>query len=221
MLYLSAGILMLGLAVFGDRPRVRDHVVTFGLGLGALLAGLLISVPATGTALATPFAHGSGDSGVVWELVVTQSAWLVTACLGLAGYLLSRPARRLRSPRALTAEAVAVGGVAALLPATTGHLAFVVLLVPLAAAGVIATLLEELERPSVVLAGLLATAAFLLLFTVGRAVPALGLPYLVLGVAGLAFMVGRWTDLHPASISRPSLPLWVSMAGGFLATYKL
>jgi hypothetical protein len=219
MLYLSAGVLMLCLAVLGDRPRIRDHVVTFGVGLGALLAGLLICVPATGTALATPFARAGG--GLVKELIVGQAAWILTACLGLLGYLLSRAGRRLRSTRALTGEAVGVAAAAALLPATTGHLAFVVALVPAAAAGLIATLLEEQERPSIVLAGLLGVGAFVLVFAAGRALPPLGLPYLLVSVVALAYMVGRWADVHPASMAKAGVPLWVSLAGSFLATYRL
>jgi hypothetical protein len=219
MLYLSAGVLMLCLAVLGDRPRLRDHAVTFGIGVGALLAGLLICVPATGTALATPFARAGG--GVVKELIVGQAAWILTACLGLLGYLLSRAGRRIRGPRGITAEAVGIAAAGALLPAVTGHLAFVVALVPAAAAGLVTTLLEEQERPSVVLAGLLGTAAFVLVFAAARALPLLGLPYLLVSVVALAYMVGRWADVHPASMAKAGVPLWVSLAGGFLATYRL
>jgi len=219
MLYLSTGVLMLCLAVLGDRPRIRDHVITFGIGAGALLAGLLISVPATGTALATPFARAGG--GIIKELAVGQAAWILTACLGLAGYLLSRAGRRIRSTRTLTLEAFALAAAAALVPATTGHLAFVVVLVPAATAGVIATILEEQEKPSIVLAGLLGTGAFVLVFSAGRALPVLGLPYLLVGVVALAYMVGRWADVHPASMAKAGVPLWVSLAGSFLATYKL
>ena len=52
MVYLAAGSWMLVMAILGDRPRLRDNVVTLGLGLGALRASLLFAVPAAGTALA-------------------------------------------------------------------------------------------------------------------------------------------------------------------------
>ena len=55
----------------------------------------------------------------------------------------------------------------------------------------------------------------------GSALPVLGLPYLLLGVVGLPYMIGRWTDLHPASTARAGFRLWVSLAGGFVATYRL
>jgi hypothetical protein len=220
MLYLSSAAWMLGVAVMCDRPRVRDHVLTLGAGLGALLAALLVAVPAAGTALGTAFPNFGGSA--LWdELIVTQSAWIATAACAIAGYGLSRLGRRLRSPRALVLEVVAVGGAAALIPATAQHLTVLLVLVPAAAAGVAATLLEEVERPAAVLAGLLATAAFTAVFGLCRAVPGLALPQLLLGSAALAYVLGRWTDLHPASAARPGIPLWLALAAGFLLVYKL
>lgn len=211
---------MLSVAVMCDRVRVRDHVLTFGLGLGALLAALLVAVPAAGTALGTRFPN-FGGSAILDELIVTQSAWIVTAACAIAGYALSRYARRLRSPRALVLEVVGLGGAAALVPASVQHLTLLLVLVPAAVAGVAASLLEEVERPAAVLAGLLATATFAAVFALCRAVPELGLVQLLAGSAALAYAVGRWTDLHPASVARPSVLLWVALAGGFLLGYKL
>jgi hypothetical protein len=94
-------------------------------------------------------------------------------------------------------------------------------LVPAAVAGVAATLLEEVPRPAAVMAGLLATLAFAAVFAVCRFVPGLALPQLLLGSATLAYALGRWTDLHPASVAKPGIPLWVALAGGFLLGYKL
>jgi len=220
MLYLSSAAWMLCVALLSDRPRVRDHALTLGLGLGALLAALLVAVPAAGTALGTRFPN-FGGSAIVDELIVTQTAWIATAAFAIGGYALSRMGRRLRSRRAQVLEVVAMGGSAALIPASVEHLSVLPLLVPAAVAGVAATLLEEVERPAAVLAGLLASAAFAAVFALCRAVPALSLAQLVLGSAGLAYALGRWTDLHPASVSRPGILLWVAMAAGFLAVYKL
>ncbi|HKF75950.1 MAG TPA: hypothetical protein VKF59_07390 [Candidatus Dormibacteraeota bacterium] len=220
MVYLSSAAWMLSVAVMCDRARMRDHVLTFGLGLGALLAALLVAVPAAGTALGTLFPNFGGHA-LLDELIVTQGAWIIMAACAIAGYGLSRLARRVRSPRALVLEVVALGAAAALVPASLQHLTLLLVLVPAAVAGVAATLLEEVERPASVLAGLLATAAFAAVFVLCRAVPALGLPQLVVGSAGLAYAVGRWTDLHPVSVSRPGVLLWVALAGGFLLGYKL
>lgn len=220
MLYLSSGAWMLSVALMCERARVRDHVLTFGLGLGALLAALLVAVPAAGTALGTLFPN-FGGSAVLDELIVTQSAWIVTAACAIAGYALSRLSRRLRSPRALVLEVVGLGAAAALVPASVQHLTLLLVLVPAAVAGVAATLLEDVERPAAVLAGLLATAAFAAVFALCRAVPAAGLAQLVAGSSTLAYAVGRWTDLHPASVARPTVLLWVALVAGFLLGYKL
>ena len=220
MVYLSSAAWMLSVAVMYDRARMRDHVLTFGLGLGALLAALLVAVPAAGTALGTLFPNFGGRS-ILDELIVTQGAWIVMAALAIAGYALSRVARRIRSPRGLAAEVVGLGAAAALVPASLQHLTLLLVLVPAAVAGVAATLLEEVERPAAVMAGLLATAAFAALFALCRAFPSLGLPELVVGSAALAYAIGRWTDLHPVSVGRPGVLLWVSLAGGFLLGYKL
>lgn len=220
MLYLSSAAWILSVALMCDRARMRDHVLTFGLGLGALLAALLVAVPAAGTALGTLFPNFGGRA-VIDELIVTQGAWIVMAAFAIAGYGLSRLARRVRSPRALVLEVVALGAAAALVPASLQHLTLLLVLVPAAVAGVAATLLEEVERAAAVLAGLLATAAFAAVFALCRAVPALGLPEVVVGSAALAYAVGRWTDLHPVSVSRPGVLLWVALAGGFLLGYKL
>jgi hypothetical protein len=119
------------------------------------------------------------------------------------------------------AEVAALGATAALVPASAAHLNLLVVLVPAAVAGVAATLLEGVERPVAVLAGLLATLGFVLVVAVCRAVPELGLVQLVLGSAALAYALGRWTDLHPASLARPGILLWVALVGSFIATYKL
>lgn len=220
MLYLSSAAWALCVAVMCDRPRVRDHALTLGLGLGALLAALLVAVPGAGTALGTAFPNFGGNA-LVDELIVTQAAWLITAAFAIGGYLLSRLGRRLRTPRAAVLEVVGMGAAAALVPASVGHLTLLLVLVPAAVAGVAATLLEEVPRPAAVLAGLLATAAFAAVFAICHAVPFLALPQLMLGSAALAYALGRWTDLHPASVSRPSVLLWVSLAAGFLLVYKL
>jgi len=220
VLYLSSAAWMLSVAVLCDRPRVRDHVLTLGLGLGALLAAMLVAVPAAGTALGTLFPNFGGSA--IWdELIVTQTAWIATAAFAVGGYALSRFGRRLRSERSAVLEVVAMGAGAALVPASMQHLTVLLVLVPAAVAGVAATLLEEVERPAAVLAGLLATLAFAAVFAVCRAVPGLGLPQLALGSAVLAYGLGRWTDLHPASLARPNVLLWVALAGGFLLAYKL
>lgn len=220
MVYLSSAAWMLSVAVMVDRMRLRDHAVTFGLGVGALLAALLVAVPAAGTAIGTMFPN-FGGSAIVDELIVTQGAWVAVAACAVAGYGLSRLARRVRSPRSLVLEVVALGAAAALVPASLQHLTVLLVLVPAAVAGLAATLLEEVERPAAVLAGLLATAAFAAVFALCRAVPALGLPEVVAGSAALAYAVGRWTDLHPASVARPGVLLWVALAAGFLLGYKL
>ena len=220
MVYLAAGSWMLVMALLGDRARLRDHVVTLGLGLGALLAALLFAVPAAGTALATAM-PSFGARDILRELFVTQVAWVATAVVGLAGYALSRAARRIRSPRALTFEVIGLGAGAALIPASTHHLGFLVVLVPGAMAGAAATLLEEVPRPVAVLAGLLGTLAFAVVFLAARWLTSLGVFELLLGTAVLAYALGRWTDLHPASVVRPSPLLWASLACGFMLTYKV
>lgn len=220
MVYLSAGSWMLVMALLGDRPRLRDHVVTLGLGLGALLAALLFAVPAAGTALATAMPTFGGRD-ILHELFVTQTAWVATAVVGLGGYALSRPARRMRSPRSLVCEVIGLAAGAALIPASTHHLGFLMVLVPGAMAGVATTLLEEVPRPVAVLAGLLATLAFALVFLAARWLASLAVFELLLGIAVLAYGLGRWTDLHPASVVRPSPLLWAALACGFVLTYKV
>jgi hypothetical protein len=220
MLYVSCAAWMLCAALLSDRARLRDHVLTLGLGLGALLAALLVAVPAAGTALATVL-PGFGRGGVVGELIVTQAAWIMTAAFAIGGYALSRLGRRLRSPRALVLEVIGLGAAAALVPASAQHLAFLLVLAPAAMAGVAATLLEDVPRPAAVLAGLLATLALAAVFAICRAVPGLGLAQLMLGSAALAYALGRWTDLHPASVRQAGALLWVALAGGFLLVYKL
>jgi type IV secretory pathway TrbD component len=112
-----------------------------------------------------------------------------------------------------------MGAGAALIPASIVHIGFLLVLVPAAVAGTAATLLEEVPRPVAILAGLLATAAFAVTFAVARWLQ-FGVPELLLGVAVLAYALGRWTDLHPASAARPTLLLWLSLACGFVLAYK-
>src|SRR5919201_2837998 len=159
VVYLGAGSWMFFMALFGDRPRLRDHVVTLGLGLGSLLAALLLAVPAAGTALGTAV-PGAAHGDMVKELFVTQGAWIATAGVGIGGYALSRFGRRFRQPRELVFETLALSAVAALVPASLHHLSFLLVLVPGAIAGVAATLLEDTPRPAAVLAGLLCTPLF-------------------------------------------------------------
>lgn len=220
MVYLGSAAWMLFMAVMSDRPRIRNQALTLGLGLGAMLAGLLVVVPAAGTAMSTMFSR-FGSQSLMNALLVTQLAWIAAAAFGIAGYSLSRFGRRLRSARAAALEVVAIGAAVALVPASVHHLTLLVVLVPAAAAGVAATLLEDVERPVAVLAGLLATAAFALVFAASRALPSLGLAELLLGTTALAYAVGRWTDLHPASGERPSLLLGAGLVFGFLLVYKL
>ncbi len=217
MVYLGAGSWLLFSWIFGDRPRLRDHVVTFGVGVGALLAALLFAVPQAGTAVGTAMPM-TDTSDIIQQLLVSQGAWIATAAVGVAGYGLSRPARRIRSPRAHAYEVVAMGAGAALIPAAVVHVGFLLVLVPAAVAGTAATLLEEVPRPGAVLAGLLATVAFVVTFALARWVP-FGVVELLLGVGVLAYAVGRWTDLHPASAARPTPLLWASLACGFILTY--
>lgn len=221
MLYLASAAWMLGMAVFGDRPRIRDHALTLGVGLGALLAALLVAVPAAGAAAATSLVD-PGDRSLMRTFFVGQSAWLATGVLVLAGYGLSRLGRRIRSARALALEVVAIGAGSALVPAATHHLSFLLVLVPAAAAGLAGTLLEAAERSLMVLAGLLGTAVFALVFALGHA--AEGLPAVVAmlaGVAAIAYCVGRWSDLHPAAASKPSRLVFLGLLAGFLLAYKL
>jgi type IV secretory pathway TrbD component len=218
MVYLGTGSWLLFSWLFGDRHTLRDHVVTFGMGVGALLAALLFAVPQAGTALATAIPM-TDSKDILQQLAVSQGAWVATAAVGLAGYGLSRRARRLRSHRALTCEVIAMGAGAALIPASIVHIGFLLVLVPAAVAGTAATLLEEVPRPVAILAGLLATAAFAVTFAVARWLQ-FGVPELLLGVAVLAYALGRWTDLHPASAARPTLLLWLSLACGFVLAYK-
>ena len=219
MVYLGAASWMFFMALLGDRPRLRDHVATLGLGLGALLAALLFAFPTAGTALATVIPTG-GSRDILTELFVTQAAWIATAAVGIAGYALSRAGRRLRTPRALALEVIALGSAAALVPASVQHLSFLVPLFPAAVAGVAATLLEDVPRPVAVLAGLLATAGFVVVFVAARGVPQLGVAGLLLGIGVLAYGLGRWTDLHPASTAKPTPLLWSALACGFVLAYK-
>ena len=69
------------------------------------------------------------------------------------------------------------------------------------------------------LAGLLATLAFAVTFALARVLP-FGVVELTLGVGVLAYVLGRWTDLHPASASRPTILLWIALACGFVLAYK-
>lgn len=218
MVYLGAGSWLLFTWLFGDRPRLRDHVVTLGIGLGALLAALLFAVPEAGTAVATAIPI-TDPHDIIQQLVVSQGAWVATAAVGLAGYALSRPARRVRSARTLTYEVIGLGAGAALIPASVHHFGFLLVLVPAAVAGVSATVLEEVPHPVAVLAGLLATLAFAATFVAARWA-ALGLAELLLGIGVLAYALGRWTDLHPAATARPRPLLWVSLACGFVLAYK-
>jgi hypothetical protein len=218
VVYLGAASWLFFMALLGDRPRLRDHVVTLGLGLGSLLAALLVAVPAAGTALATAV-PGGVQGGIVKELVVTQGAWVATAAVGIGGYALSRAGRRLQQPRQLAFEVLLLSAAGALVPASLHHLSFLLVLVPGAMAGVAATLLEETARPVAVLAGLLGTGVFVAVFVLARALPGLGLVELLLGTAGIAYALGRWTDLHPASLQRPSPLLWAALACGFALAY--
>ncbi len=218
MVYLGTGSWLLFTWLLGDRPRLRDHVVTLGVGLGALLAALLFAVPEAGTAVATAIPV-TDSHDIIQQLVVSQGAWVATAAVGLAGYALSRTARRIRSPRSHTYEVIGLGAGAALIPASVHHIGFLLVLVPATVAGVSATLLEEVPRPVAVLAGLLATLAFAVTFVVARWAT-IGLPELLVGIAALAYALGRWTDLHPASAARPKPLLWASLACGFVLTYK-
>jgi hypothetical protein len=218
VIYLATGSWMLSMALLSDHPRLRDHPASLGVGVGALLAGLLLTVPALGTALAT-LAPAGGD--VVRELVVAQSAWLVAAAAGLAGYAASRAARRLRGPRALVAEVAGLAALVAPVPATAHHLTSMLVLVPAAAAAVAAAVLEEQPRPVAVLAGLLGTATFALGFGTSRALAGSAIAWLLAGTTALAYAVGRWTDLHPASSRRPGPLLWVGLACGFLLVYRV
>jgi len=220
MLYLGSAAWMLFMAALSDWPRIRDHPLTFGTGLGAMLAALLVVVPAAGTALATMFS-GFGSRGLWNALLVTQLAWLAAAVFGLAGYSLSRFGRRLRSARAAVFEVIGIGASAALVPASAHHLTLLIVLVPAAVAGVATTLLEGVERPTAVLAGLLATAAFAVVFGLCRAITQLGLVELMVGIGALAYVVGRWTDLHPASTQKPTLWLGIGLVSGFVLGYKL
>ena len=218
MVYLGAGSWLLFSWLFGDRPGVRDHVVTFGIGVGAMLAALLFAVPQAGTALGTAMPM-SDRTDILQQLLVSQGAWIATAAIGIAGYALSRPARKIRSPRAHVYEVIAVAAGAALIPSAVVHLGFILVLVPAAVAATAATLLEEVPRPVAVLAGLLATLAFAATFAVARLLP-FGVVELILGVGALAYAVGRWTDLHPASTAKPTPLLWLSLACGFVLAYK-
>ena len=218
MVYLGAGSWLLFSWLFGDRPRVRDHVVTFGIGVGAMLAALLFAVPQAGTALGTAIPM-TDRTDILQQLLVSQGAWIGTAAVGVAGYGLSRAARRIRSARAHVYEVIAIGAGAALIPASVVHLGFLLVLVPAAVAGTAATLLEEVPRPVAVLAGLLATVAFAVTFAVARLLP-FGVVELMLGVGVVAYSVGRWTDLHPASTAKPTPLLWLSLACGFVLAYK-
>ena len=218
MVYMGAGSWLLFSWIFGDRPSLRDHVVTFGVGVGAMLAALLFAVPQAGTALGTAIPM-TDRSDILQQLVVSQGAWVATAAVGLAGYWLSRSARRIRSPRGHTLEVIAVAAGAAFIPASIAHVGFLLVLVPAAVAGAAATLLEEVPRPVAVLAGLVATVAFAVTFAVARWLP-FGVAELLVGVATVAYCVGRWTDLHPASADKPTLLLWASLACGFILIYK-
>jgi len=218
VVYIGAGSWMFFMALLGDRPRLRDHVVTLGLGLGSLLAALLVAVPAAGTALGTAV-PGAVHGDMIQELFVTQGAWIATAAVGIGGYALSRFGRRFREPRPLAYEVLALSAVAALVPASLHHLSFLLVLVPGAVAGVAVTLLEETPRPVAVLVGLLGTLLFGVVFLAARALPVLGLPELLLGTAGIAYALGRWTDLHPASLQRPGPLLWAALACGFVLAY--
>jgi len=220
MLYLGSAAWMLFIAALSDWPRIRDHALTLGLGLGAMLAALLVAVPAAGTALATMFS-GFGSRGLWNALLVTQLAWVAAAVFGLAGYSLSRFGRRLRSARAAVFEVIGIGASAALIPASAHHLTLLIVLVPAAVAGAATTLLDGVERPAAVLAGLLATAAFALVFAVCRAYPQLALAELVVGTGSLAYVIGRWTDLHPAATEKPTLWLGIGLVCGFVLAYKL
>ena len=171
-----------------------------------------------GTALGTAIPM-TDPSDILQQLLVSQGAWIAAAGVGLAGYALSRPARKIRSPRAHTYETIALGAGAALIPAASVHLGFLLVLTPAAVAGAAATLLEEVPRPVAVLAGLLATLAFAVTFVLARVLP-FGVVELTLGVGVLAYVLGRWTDLHPASASRPTPLLWIALACGFVLAYK-
>ena len=210
---------MLTMAVLGDWQRLRDHVVTLGIGIGALLAALLFAVPAAGTALATAIpTFGSHD--MMQELFVTQIAWIGTAAIGIVGYGLARKARQIRSARSLSYEVIALGVGAALIPAATYNVTLLLVLVPGALAGVSATLLEEVPRPVVVLTGLLATIAFVVTFIVAHWLSFGSVAELLIGIAVVAYAIGRWTDLHPASVTRPTPLLWASLACGFVLVFK-
>ena len=221
MVYLASGAWMLAMAVLNDWTRVRDHALTLGVGLGALLGGLLLAVPAAGAAGATSLVD-PGDRSMMREFFVSQSAWLVTAGVVLAGYALSRLGRRIRTQRALALEVIAIGSTAALVPGATHHLGAVTLLVPAAAAGLSASLLADAERPLAVLAGLLAAAGFAAVFGLAQAVqgpPAAAV--LLAGVLTTAYAVGRWADLHPAAVLRPSRLTFLALAAGFLLVYRV
>jgi len=217
MVYLGAGSWLLFSWIFGDRPTLRDHVVTFGVGVGALLAALLFAIPQAGTALGTAMPM-TDTSDIIQQLFVSQGAWLATAVVGLAGYALSRSARRLRSARAHTFEVIAIGAGAALIPASVVHIGFLLVLVPAAVAGTAATLLEDVPRPVAVLAAMLATVAFAVTCALARWIP-FGVAGLLVGVGILAYAVGRWTDLHPMSTARPTPLLWAALACGFILTH--
>src|SRR5436309_14317323 len=89
MVYLGAGSWLLFSWLFGDRPRVRDHVVTFGIGVGAMLGALLFAVPQAGTARATAIPM-TDRTDILLQLLVCQGPWTGTAAVGAPGYAVSR-----------------------------------------------------------------------------------------------------------------------------------
>jgi len=204
---------MLGLLYW---PVLGSSRAVFGLGIGALLAALLIVAAETGSSAANPLLVDTADRTIFGSYMTGQLVWLVVVVLGAAGYGLSRMTRKLprRSPLA-AAEVVAIALTSALLLASTDRGGWLVPLAPLAAGGLAATVVGR--QASAVVA---TTAVFVL--TLAAVAPLALIPNVAavsLGILGATYAIGRWTDLHVAAATPPDLLMYGALAAGFVLVY--
>jgi hypothetical protein len=140
--------------------------------------------------------------------------------IGAAGFGLSRFARRLtQAPLVRGGEAVVIAFLSALLFAGSVRAGWLVPLAPLVAGGLAASVQGRATTawPIAVVSTVLFGVAFAAVDPLAL-IPRLAA--LGLGILGVAYAIGRWTDLHAeAADAPPNLLTYGSLAVGFVLVY--